>query len=1066
MSGSRRASTERPTLEDKRQQGKPRAPGQDTSPFADKPKSPNTATFADGDVVAGRYRIVKQLSRGGMGEVYEVEDLELRERVALKTILPDLAGDSRHTDRFKREAQLARRVTHPNVCRLFDVGTHGDGDHETVFLTMELLTGETLATRVRRGRMTAQEALPIVQQICAGLAATHECGIVHRDLKTDNVLLVSGGTNGLRAVITDFGIARGNGGVDRFAKAVTRTGEFIGSPHYMAPEQVEGEDDITPAADIYALGVVMYEMVTGTLPFEGTTDYAIAAKRLTQAPPSPRERATDLDVTWEKVILTCLEREVGDRFATVGEVAAALDGGRIPETRHRAPAAPAKKKPRGPAMLVIGALVLGGAAAGITALVVQHEKSGPKVAELPAPRGARRAIAVIAPRDRSPHDETRWVGVALGEWLRAELSAGEQVRLAPPDETDELANDMHLAVRDPSEGETVRLRDALVVDALVTGAYTLTNEYVSVDVQLAGGDPIHVEGTTADLPAIARQLAAPLREQLGATELSAADRKATDAAEIAPIAVATPYARGVELLRHGDPLGARQALEAASEADPSRALPLAALARAQQEIGNEHGASEAAQQAVAVDGTLPRALRLEIEGLAAMATGEYGKASEIYRSLWTFFPDELAWGIALYWAQSKAGNTKDREETIAELAKRPAPARDDVRIAIADADLAEDEGNFKRELEIVRALLPKFGVVQNDRWARAKSQEGWALKELNEHDGALAAFGELEKYARAKQDMMLVAGALTNKATVLRHMGKNADAERALEEATGLYEQAGAVAGMYHALNMQAIIAAERGDIAGAQHQFERAEAACMAGKQPSCQAIAALNIAAMMQQRGELGDAKARVESALDLARQLGDKHLLGNVLETMAGILVDRAELDDARRRYLASLDAREAIGDKIGAATVKAELALVRVYDGKAVEAEAAAALAAADLESAEAWDNLAFADTVLAQARLAQKKVAEARTAAAAALAATVKGEDKATRLRAQIVDIVVAKDAPRLAAVRAEAEAAGLVNVAFEARLAAAELAGPKARAELAKEARAAGFEMVARRAAK
>src|SRR6266568_4098545 len=213
-------------------------------------------TYKAGDRVAERYRIVRALGEGGMGEVYEAEDLLLKERLALKTLRGPVADDEATVARFKREIQLARKVTHPNVCRLFDVGIDRRAGGEVAFLTMELLDGETLAARLKRaGPMSTAEALPIVEQVAAALAAAHEAGIIHRDLKCANVILV-----GSRAVVTDFGLARV---VAEGADQVTGDGGIVGSPAYMAPEQVEGGRRLTAAVDIYAFGVVLFEMVTG-----------------------------------------------------------------------------------------------------------------------------------------------------------------------------------------------------------------------------------------------------------------------------------------------------------------------------------------------------------------------------------------------------------------------------------------------------------------------------------------------------------------------------------------------------------------------------------------------------------------------------------------------------------------------------------------------------------------------------------------------------------------------------------------------------------------------------------
>ena len=289
-----------------------------------------TSVLRPGDVVASRFRIVRYLAQGGMGELYEAEDLELRERIALKTILAHIAANDRSIAMFKREVHLARQVTHPNVCRIYDIFRH----ESIVLLAMELLHGETLADKLRReGPFATAAVLPIVRQMAAGLTAAHRAGVVHRDFKSQNVMLVpaTGGDKGTRAVITDFGLARRHAPGDSIglSLSLSEEGTVSGTPAYMAPEQVEG-GTVTPAADIYALGVVLYEMVTGVWPFTGDTPISVMIKRLREAPPSPRVHVPELDAAWEAAILRCLERRPEDRFASAGDVADALLGASAP----------------------------------------------------------------------------------------------------------------------------------------------------------------------------------------------------------------------------------------------------------------------------------------------------------------------------------------------------------------------------------------------------------------------------------------------------------------------------------------------------------------------------------------------------------------------------------------------------------------------------------------------------------------------------------------------------------------------------------------------------------------
>jgi predicted ATPase/Tfp pilus assembly protein PilF len=285
--------------------------------------APKPARFSTGEHVARRYRIERLLGRGGMGEVYEAWDEELFIPVALKTLHLESGTEDAHK-RLKLEGILARSVWHPNVCRFYDLGRHGDGKGAVWFLTMELLRGETLAGELQKGKLPLDRAQRLAQQMAAGLGAAHRAGVVHRDFKPDNVVLVTR-DGGEQAVVTDFGIARAASRRAAGHDPSHEAGPIVGTPAYMAPEQVRGEE-VGPAADIYALGCVLYETVTGTVPFTGDSAIDVARRRLREEPPSPRRLVPDLDDRWEAVILRCLTRDPRRRFARAEEVADALGG--------------------------------------------------------------------------------------------------------------------------------------------------------------------------------------------------------------------------------------------------------------------------------------------------------------------------------------------------------------------------------------------------------------------------------------------------------------------------------------------------------------------------------------------------------------------------------------------------------------------------------------------------------------------------------------------------------------------------------------------------------------------
>ncbi len=281
-----------------------------------------------GERLASRYEIRKFLAAGGSGEVYEAEDLERGERIAVKSLSREIP-DGDQLAWLRREVGAARRVSHRNVASVFDLVQSGD----TVFLTMELLGGETLAARLKRqGAMGWREALPLVRQMVAGLAAAHAAGVVHRDLKPGNVMIVPRPDGPPRAVITDFGLARPAS--EDPHSTVRASSQIMGTPAYMAPEQVLGRS-ITPAADVYALGVVMYEMLTGATPFADESALTMAVRKIRGRPSSPVALAPGLSPAWARAILRCLEPDPRKRFRHVSDLLVALEARSVASQRWR-----------------------------------------------------------------------------------------------------------------------------------------------------------------------------------------------------------------------------------------------------------------------------------------------------------------------------------------------------------------------------------------------------------------------------------------------------------------------------------------------------------------------------------------------------------------------------------------------------------------------------------------------------------------------------------------------------------------------------------------------------------
>jgi len=279
-----------------------------------------------GSTFAHRYQIIEELGKGGMGRVYKAFDTEIKEKIALKLLKPEIGIDEQMIERFRNELKLARKISQRNVCRMYDLNK----EEGAYYITMEYIVGEDLKRLIRKvGQMSMGKTISIAKQVCEGLAEAHSLGIVHRDLKPQNIMVDEAGN----AKIMDFGIARSIS-----AKGITGAGVMIGTPEYMSPEQVEGKD-VDQRSDIYSLGVILYEMVTGRVPFEGETVLSIALKHKAEVPKSPKDVNPQIPESFNRLILRCLEKKPERRYASVQNITAELDiplGGILPKRKKAA----------------------------------------------------------------------------------------------------------------------------------------------------------------------------------------------------------------------------------------------------------------------------------------------------------------------------------------------------------------------------------------------------------------------------------------------------------------------------------------------------------------------------------------------------------------------------------------------------------------------------------------------------------------------------------------------------------------------------------------------------------
>jgi len=825
-----------------------------------------------GGFIGGRYRIVRFIARGGMGEVFEAFDEELRVPVALK-VATKTTG--RALDRFKREVMLARRVTHKNVCRLFEIGFEKIHGETVPYCTMELLHGETLSARLERGRLDLGEARAIVGQLAAGLAAAHDVGVIHRDFKSNNILLVEEG----RAVISDFGLARAEVTADGDGSSLTADQALIGTPAYMAPEQVECKP-VTAATDLYALGVVMFEMVTGELPFRADTPMATAVLRLKQTAPSARARRPELSAGWDRAIARCLEVEPDQRFARASEVIAAIDGA-VPRRRIW------------PFAVAGGAVA---AAAIATALMLgTHGSHTPTPAPpaLPIPNPHGRTVVVVDPK--AP--ET-WRAAEAGEQVRAQLHVAGKV--TPLDGATSAIVARELADTDHASNAYARIVAQTGAQVLVTGELR--------------GDHVHLHAID---PSSGRVLGdyddpAALRTMLAG---GPTPPDADSTAHVLPVSpdAARAYAEGLVASRAHDHTTAIAKLQQATTLESDFAPAFLALSDELRLVRQKDNAAKAAERGFQLSASLPSDQRVRAEAIYREQTKDFAKAETLWRSLLDVDPDEVEIALALARTYLQDNAADKCFELIDSLRKLPAPVGDDPRLDLQEAMCARQVGDFKRGLSAAtRADLKVTQRGPLELEALAATLEGQTLGAGGELDRALVALRRAKELTDQTHDAELAIEPLRQLGTVLEEQGKPADA-------IAMYQQAIADAKQVGDHLAEGIVMTDWGRSIEhpekALKMFQDALAIAKEEHEDRLVIAASLNVALKLDRLDRRDEGLATLSNVIELATKLHDDSNLAIAAMDKANTLIDLDREKEALPLIAMAMESFQRRGDEDG-------------------------------------------------------------------------------------------------------------------------------------------------------
>jgi eukaryotic-like serine/threonine-protein kinase len=1005
------------------------------------------------------YRVLQVLGSGGMGVVYQAEDIRLGRQVALKFLPGEVALDREAFDRLQREARAASALDHPNICSIYELDEHAGRP----FIVMQLLDGQTLRAWIDGGSkkdLTSRlgTTLSLAIQMADALDAAHQKGIIHRDIKPANVFITARG----RAKILDFGLAKvleGNGAAEpsalttvtsRSALAIegaglhlTHTGTTMGTAAYMSPEQVRGEK-LDARTDLFSLGLVLYEMVTGQKAFEGETREAIHEAILCREPTPVRELNSAVSSGLERIIRKATEKDRALRYGSAEEIGSDL------ERLRKETVSTGSWRSRN---WIAAAVILAVLALGTTVLVKRFRPSA-RVEPVVQVK-ARRSLAVLGFRNLAKRPDQEWIATALSEMVGTELAAGQELRIISGDDVAHTKLDLALDAAGSYGTSTLkRIHENLGVDLIVQGSYLASSGGgLRIDWQLQetgeGGTiaAMSESGSEAQVAELVSRAGASLREKLGIATASPGELDKARAALPSDPRAAQLYSEALAKSRNFDPLDARDLLVKATQVDPKHALSHSLLAESLFALGYDTQARAEAKNAFDLSSTLPRENQLLIEGRYHELSNDFPAAIETYRSLWKFFPDNLDYGLRLAAAETKVSQTKDALLTITELRKLPEPLRNDLRIGLAESNVLSTLGDFKRSQQIAQGVAEK-AKVQGNRLllADARSREGWALDRLGDFDKALAASVEARNLAQQSGNLRVAAYAANTTGAALYDKGDLEGARKAYEDALGLARQVGAQrtistttanigntfydqgrytearpyyeqaleinrrvdnkGGMASDLGNLANVLQGLGDLDRCLNAEEQALQAFRDVGDRRGEGVTIANLGSVLTDRGELIPAKQRFEEALTLVREIGFQRGEAPALLGIAAILEAQDHLPEARTNTLEALALSQKLKDDSDTALSQSQLADIALEQGNASEAEGLARSATEEFAREKSVANGCSSAAVLGRALLAQGKLKEAQSATDAAVALCQKAQVKSARFQASLASAAV------------------------------------------------------------
>lgn len=906
-------------------------PASARSPVSPRPFG-EQAMLQSGAVLAGRYEILEMLGEGGMGAVYKARDRELTRLVALKVIRPDLVRNPVIVERFKQELRLSHQVTHRNVIRIYDLG-EGEG---VKFITMEYIEGKDLRTLIReRKKFGPEQTVNIIQQVCQALDAAHNVGVIHRDLKPQNIMQDGSG----RILVMDFGLARTLQG-----DGMTLTGALVGTVEYMSPEQALGKQ-LDQRSDIFALGLVFYELLTGNKPFVAESDIASLVKRTQERAIPVSNIDADIPEALSGIVNKCLERDPAARFASIQDLVEEIEvwqGKRSPSGRSivapltttQTVSSLAKKRFSG--KWVAAGVVALALAAG-TYFGVRHRIRFINGESQGTP-GSVTSLAVIPFHNDSGDPNLDWLSSSLSENLSTDIGQSEHLHLVSPGRLQEVLHDLHISPQSQLDlSELKRIAEFTNADTVVYGQYAKFGDRIRVNStvsDLKNDRQYHIAtevDSEKDLLTSLNKLTDELRQKLASSpEILKELRSQTPFVMTKSVPALRAYNEGLQLSRFGKYQDAARKFEDAVAEDPNFAMAYSRLALSYHSLGLDDRAEQTSRHAVTLSDNLPTQEKYLIDANHNVITNDTAAAISAYEKLTLGAPTDADAQLMLARLYEQTSNYDEARKRLTLV--RSADSKN-VDVLLASGRVEINAGNPQAGLEFLNSaysLAAQFGNEETQ--ASIQQQMGAAFLSLDKLDEALKDFTAALEIRRKLGLEKGVASSLNMIARVQTRLGNSSEALANYKASLAAYQHIGDKHGT-------AIIRMNMGSYYADHANYEDALKSSLdaltlfrdLGEEES-QAMCLNNLGSIRSYLDNLQDALTSYQQSYQIREKLKLTGDMAQSLQNLAETNVDLGQYDTALSQYLKALEIARNSGDQNGVAVSSSGLGSLFTLQGK--------------------------------------------------------------------------------------------------------------------------------------